>query len=58
MSSERSPAPPLAQLFAPYARNRYGICITTATYQMEYSDGDEWSVAKHIRLRRGISLPF
>lgn len=23
---------------------------TTATYQMEYSDGDEWSAAKHVRL--------
>ena len=24
--------------------------VTTATYQMEYSDGDEWSAAKHVRL--------
>lgn len=24
--------------------------VTTATYQMEYSDGDEWSAAKHVQL--------
>lgn len=24
--------------------------VTTATYQMEYSDGEEWSAAKHVRL--------
>ncbi|MFN3990403.1 MAG: AAA family ATPase [Erythrobacter sp.] len=26
------------------------VGITKASYQMEYSDGDEWSAAKHVRL--------